>query len=844
MSNKVVPFVPEEEELEEAEKESKADDKPFRSSTPVLSSTGSSSDGSLYERSSSVGSYGSLEDSDSVVSDLSRASVESNSSDRGEGAAKKKKKASKKSRKSRRSKRKKKKAGRFGSVAFALSHITSIGSWREKELAENEMLERNIAEAEAEINEDGDHPVQMLVLSFIEHWASELFMMILTVYALFGADCNQIYGHKDTDSAFGLFSLIVMAIFFLEMVLTCIAKPHTYPWSTYFWLDFVAAASLIGDVPWFNQEVVGNSFAAARAGRASKAGTRAARIVRVIRLIRLTRLIRLMKSMRGDNGENNDESMEDEKEEEEENASAISNRLSEFTTAKIIIGLLFMLLAMMLISPGDEDTTWDDGVRQFSDVCNAYEASVGSEDCNATCIRDIWYDASVDFVERHSEMTCVDGQCCDKTDILSFQIDGVALTFECNGTITIPNDALENDRRQNEIFETTFENITLVIDQKSIRDDEALGSILMTLFIIILLVVMMLSFQASYGKVNKDVVDPLILLTQEMNMVSMLEFEQTKMVPSDVVEVRDIQRTFLQMKNSLMSFALFAPRDVVVDMLSSGKEAALSVNEQEITVFFSHIDNFEELNQKTSSKKDLLIMLSKYFDVVTDAIADTNGTLLDFIGDMVLAIWNAPNSVENHAAKAMEACVLMQEHINESPALLDHEGKPIFEVSCGVNSGVAFVGNIGASVRMKYTVIGDPVNLASRIGGLNSRFHTFCVVSENIYNAPTVQDDFLLCNLDCVTVKGKTVGIRVFELVGRKSTATLTEANMCRIQNEAMQLYYDRKFEDAAEKFQEVLDICDHTGAKILKDRCVKYSKDPPPADWDGSEKMTQKHFH
>merc|ERR1712023_565108 len=83
---------------------------------------------------------------------------------------------------------------------------------------------------------------------------------------------------------------------------------------------------------------------------------------------------------------------------------------------------------------------------------------------------------------------------------------------------------------------------------------------------------MMLSFQASYGKVNKDVVDPLIVITLEMNKVSLLQFERSTMEPSDVVEVREIQKTFLQMKNSLMSFALFAPRDVVVDMLNRDPE--------------------------------------------------------------------------------------------------------------------------------------------------------------------------------------------------------------------------------------------------------------------------------
>jgi len=311
------------------------------------------------------------------------------------------------------------------------------------------------------------------------------------------------------------------------------------------------------------------------------------------------------------------------------------------------------------------------------------------------------------------------------------------------------------------------------------------------------------------------------------------------------VEVRAIQRTFLSMKSSLMSFALFAPRDVVFDLLSSGKEADLCVQSQDVTVFFSHIDNFEALNENTSSKKALLLMLSKYFDVVADAIAATDGTLLDFIGDMVLAVWNAPHPVAFHSAKAMEACILMQDHINQTPSLLDHNGEPIFEVSCGVNVGMSFVGNIGASVRMKYTVIGDPVNLASRVGGLNSRYDTFCVVTEKIFHSPTVTDKFLLSNLDCVTVKGKSVGVRVYELVARKDDATLTQCQLSNLQNEAMDIYYDRDFKGAIAKFENILKIDpENTTANILLKRCKKFEEHPPSADWDGAEKMTSKHFH
>jgi hypothetical protein len=265
--------------------------------------------------------------------------------------------------------------GRLNSVAKfgtkMMRNLKSLANLRQQDLEEDEILEKNIEAAQAEIIESGESPLQIAVLKIIEHWGTELFMMVLTVYALFGADMNQIYGGKESDDAFGYFSLCVMAVFFLEMILTSIAKPKKYIWSTYFWLDFIAAASLLGDVPYFNQEVIGNSFAAARAGRASKAGTRAARIVRVIRLIRLTRLIRLMKSMRGEKDvDENDDG--DQMKEEEENASAISNRLSEFTTAKIIIGLLFMMLAMMLINPGEDDTTWADSIEQMSGTCSVY----------------------------------------------------------------------------------------------------------------------------------------------------------------------------------------------------------------------------------------------------------------------------------------------------------------------------------------------------------------------------------------------------------------------------------------------------------------------------------------
>jgi len=749
----------------------------------------------------------------------------------------------------------------FANGTKFLKNLHNLAQWKERDKEHSKALQSQLDQVEGDNpEEDARSPFQKKCLAFVEHWSFELLMMILTIYALFGADLNQLVGNKDIDIPFGWFSLFVMVLFFLEVVITSLGKLG-YFLGAYFWLDMLAAISLLGDVPFIATELIGNSFAAARAGRASKAGTRAARVVRVIRLIRLTRLVKFMQNMRG--GEKKEEE-EDQMLDSEQRASAISNKLSELTTAKIIIGLLLMLFAMIWLTPYDDDLTWDQALSQLKNQTDGY-AEYGLEyDLDEATVAELQKQAALDFVVTYTNEDiaisargdcAIDGCCKSSPNIFKFYYAGTEFDMTCaNSTdggpeIVIPAEDTLSSRRRTETqlygasgFETFF---NLTIDEKEIRDNEAIMSSISTSFIIVMLVLMMISFQASYGKINIDVVDPLVTLTAEMNMVSYLEFKETKMIPSEVLEVRAIQKTFLTMKNSLMSFALFAPRDVVVDMLSSGKEAGLCVNAQDVTVFFSHIDNFEALNENTSSKKDLLLMLSKYFDVVADAIAETEGTLLDFIGDMVLAIWNAPHPVAFHSAKALEACILMQEHINESPALLDHNGEAIFEVSCGVNCGLSFVGNIGASVRMKYTVIGDPVNLASRVGGLNSRYDTFCVVTEAMYHSPTVCDKFLLANLDCVTVKGKSVGVRVYELVARKESATLSQCQLCDFQNEAMAFYYSREFKEAISKFEELLKVDpENVAASVLMKRCKKFVENPPPADWDGAEKMMSKHFH
>jgi len=127
---------------------------------------------------------------------------------------------------------------------------------------------------------------------WLEHTATEIAMMILTIFALYASDLNVMYGESSGDNLFGMFSFVAMIIFFVEVAVASVVKPK-YFLRAFFWLDFVAAISLISDIPWLAVLLLPSGFAAARAGRASRAGTRAGRLVRVIRLIRLTKLVKV-----------------------------------------------------------------------------------------------------------------------------------------------------------------------------------------------------------------------------------------------------------------------------------------------------------------------------------------------------------------------------------------------------------------------------------------------------------------------------------------------------------------------------------------------------------------------
>jgi len=241
----------------------------------------------------------------------------------------------------------------------------------------------------------------------------------------------------------------------------------------------------------------------------------------------------------------------------------------------------------------------------------------------------------------------------------------------------------------------------------------------------------------------------------------------------------------------------------------------------------------------------LVVHLSEYFEEVTQIIMKANGTIDKYIGDAVMAFWGAPIVDKDQALNACRAALKLQHRLNELNRKWAMEEKPILETRIGIHTGNVIVGNMGSSDRMNYTALGDTVNLASRLEGANKIYHTHIIISEDAY---TEIHEFCLARpLDMVAVKGKTKGIKIYELLGlfHDDPALLpseSQVNYCRLFSKAFHLYAERRWELAITVFEEIKNHFgeDFTTALYLE-RCHNFKDNPPPEDWDGVVHLTEK---
>src|SRR5271168_322567 len=259
----------------------------------------------------------------------------------------------------------------------------------------------------------------------------------------------------------------------------------------------------------------------------------------------------------------------------------------------------------------------------------------------------------------------------------------------------------------------------------------------------------------------------------------------------------------------------------------------------EISILFSDIRGFTSISEQLDAQ-ELALLLNSYLTEMTRVIFKNRGTLDKYMGDAVMAFWGAPFDEARHAEKASRGALDMMAKLRELQVEWKAEGRPVLEIGIGINSGVASVGNMGSKLRKGYTAMGDSVNLASRLEGLNKDFGTRILVSEFTF-AQIVDAKFVARELDLIRVKGKSQPVKIYELLGDEASAPEI-VEMAAEFRKARVAYTDRNWREALHAFEKFLERWpDDAPAKVFLARSNEHLADEPPADWDGVYEMKHK---
>ncbi len=266
--------------------------------------------------------------------------------------------------------------------------------------------------------------------------------------------------------------------------------------------------------------------------------------------------------------------------------------------------------------------------------------------------------------------------------------------------------------------------------------------------------------------------------------------------------------------------------DKLVEQISKNPDLLkLGGEKREITILFSDIRGFTTLSEKTKPEQ-LVELLNEYFTPMTNITLANNGTLDKYIGDAIMAIFNAPMDVPDHTYYACKTALEMIENLAEVNKNFQKKGYPTIDIGIGLNTGEAIVGNMGTDRRFDYTAIGDSVNLASRLEGTNKVFGTRVIVSESTYNH--VKDKFNFRMLDKIQVKGKHEGVTIYELNNHLAD------EIQKSYHKALNFYFERNFSEAFQLFNYLIDKYNDQASKTLSERCKYYIDTPPSDSWNG----------
>src|SRR3954452_17475534 len=250
------------------------------------------------------------------------------------------------------------------------------------------------------------------------------------------------------------------------------------------------------------------------------------------------------------------------------------------------------------------------------------------------------------------------------------------------------------------------------------------------------------------------------MVGNELKHVARFDLEKVRRHASHLIEIENLSNAIADMAGGLAAFRKYIPSDLVKALVSEGIEPSPGGSIRNLTVLFSDIAGFTGLSERLGDQ--IIPLLSRYLDTMSREVSGHGGTIDKFIGDAVMACWGAPAANPDHAVDACRAALACQRALRAS-GLADDDGRPL-RVRVGINSGDMLVGNIGSEVRLNYTVIGDAVNIASRLESTNKVYGSTIIIGPETRRL--AGKSIVVRELDRLAVYGRAGGLQIYELLG------------------------------------------------------------------------------
>jgi adenylate cyclase len=330
---------------------------------------------------------------------------------------------------------------------------------------------------------------------------------------------------------------------------------------------------------------------------------------------------------------------------------------------------------------------------------------------------------------------------------------------------------------------------------------------------------------------NNLVARPLGRIVGQLKLIESFRLDEVAHLPSRLREFDGLSTALLQMSRGLAAFQKYMPTELVRTLVSQGIEAKPGGSQENLTVLFADLAGFTSLSEVLGEA--VVPVLTEYLETASSAVISHKGTIDKFIGDAVMAFWGAPNANADHARDACAAALALQRMMMERQPHPGASGQGTsLRVRVGINTGRMLVGNVGSADRLNYTVIGDPVNVGSRLEALNKRYGTSILIGAETRRA--AGEAIIVRQVDWVAVYGRTEGMAIYELLAMADDVGGLDRAWVESYEAGLAAYADRRWPEAERSFAaaDAARVGGDPPSHLLIERCRSLMRDPPGPDW------------